>query len=152
MSDEQITELKLIVEPLVTRDGLEMVALKIHRSRGNIFVDILADHPEGGITIDECARLNRRINDVLEAGNFFGQEFSMSVGSPGIDWPLKTRKDFLRVRNRSVRVHIEAPEGERAEWTGTVQSADDDNVVLMTKSGAQSIALKNIKKGIQIIE
>jgi ribosome maturation factor RimP len=151
MTEESITELKEMVEPVLSENGIDLVALKVHRSRRNIVVDVLADRPQGGITIEDCARLNRKIIDVLEAKQFFGQDFSLSVASPGLDWPMKSRKDFLRALNRPVRVHLEAAPGQPAECNGTVQSVDDEQVVLLTKKGAQSIALKDIRKAVQII-
>lgn len=151
MTEESITELKEVIEPMLMESGIDLVALKVHRSRGNILVDILADRPQGGITIEDCAMLNRKINGTLETRQFFGKGFSLSVASPGIDWPLKNRKDFLRVLNRPVRIHIDAAPGQPAECNGTVQSADDEHVVLLTKKGAQTVALKDIRKAVQII-
>jgi len=51
---------------------------------------IMADHPHGGITMDECSRLNLEIGDILEEGNVIQSHYILEVCSPGLDRPLRT--------------------------------------------------------------
>ena len=50
-----------IVTPIVAQAGLELVELIIDQRRTTYLIEILADRPQGGITLEECARLNKKI-------------------------------------------------------------------------------------------
>ena len=65
-------------------------------------------HKPGGVTIDDCARISRRISRELEYDEELQEAYTIEVSSPGLDRKLHTRRDFERVqgveKNRNVQV------------------------------------------------
>ncbi|AHM61308.1 hypothetical protein D770_15270 [Flammeovirgaceae bacterium 311] len=71
-------------------------------------VMVLIDGDEG-VTIDECARLSRKISAALEEKDFFEGAWSLEVSSPGVDFPLKYQRQYPKHVGR--RVKVTKPDG-----------------------------------------
>src|SRR3989338_2787065 len=103
--------------------GVELVDLKVNRYRGDVAIQIFADRPAGGITIGECSALNRRINETLERENL-ALDYTLEVSSPGLDRPLRTKKDFARVIGKEIRFYLSEAVLERIEYTGVLKRVE----------------------------
>lgn len=150
------TEITATLEPLINSllgvSGLDLVNLKVNRQGRDILIEVLADRPRGGITISECSRVNRQLVEKIENDKLLSEEYSVSVSSPGIDWPLQNRKDFLRVLNRPLRIMLTEPIEETWEYTGKLERVDDDQIAMDVRRSLVIIPLNKIKKAVQIID
>lgn len=140
--------------------GVEIVEFSLRQQGAEWLVNILADKPSGGITSGECIQLNRRIVVLLEENKLLGEDFSLEISSPGLDRPLKTRKDFLRVLNRQLRVLLAEPVDGKHEYAGQMILVKDEAIVLkrVINPGKKivefveiEIPLGKIQKAVQII-
>ena len=102
-SDAVIAELKGIIGGFLKEMNLEFVNL-IYRYEGkDLILRVITDRPEGGITMDECALLNREIGYIIEQKDIIQSRYILEISSPGLDRPLKTKNDFSRSLNRNVK-------------------------------------------------
>ena len=147
-----VTELTVIIEDYLKDQGLDFVDL-IYRYEGrDLFLRILVDRPEGGVTLDECNRINREIGDILEEKDIIQAKFILEVSSPGIDRPLKTKSDFSRCINRKVRFFLGEPVNGKIEWEGLISKTEDDRVYVDVEGDIIEIPLVKINKAKQVIE
>jgi ribosome maturation factor RimP len=147
-----VTELTVIIEDYLKDQGLDFVDL-IYRYEGrDLFLRILVDRPEGGVTLDECSRINREIGDILEEKDIIQAKFILEVSSPGIDRPLKTKSDFSRCINRKVRFFLGEPVNGKIEWEGLISKTEDDRVYVDVEGDIIEIPLVKINKAKQVIE
>ena len=59
--NETLTEtIARLIEPFLKELDLILVDLKAHHSAGKTTIEILVDHPQGGVTLEECSQLNRK--------------------------------------------------------------------------------------------
>ena len=86
---------------------------------------LLVDKIYGGITLDECARLNEKICDVIQTEGIIKQRYILEVSSPGIDRFLLTREDFSRCLNRKVRIFFNQCRDGKYEISGTIISVTE---------------------------
>lgn len=82
-------------------------------------VQVLMDS-DTGITIEECAHYSRLLGKFLEEKDLFEQAYTLEVASPGLDFPLKTERQFRK--NIGRRLIVETREGKNLEgklkeWT-----------------------------------
>lgn len=140
-----------LAQPLFDASGVELIELNIRRQGGEVMVQILADRPYGGISLEECSYLNRKVVDTIDAKGIIAQEYSLEVSSPGLDRPLKTRKDFLRVLHQEIRFVLTGRVGEKGEYTGILKEVLEDSVRIETeKYGEMTIPIGNILKAVQV--
>ena len=84
---ERETRLYELIEPTVTALGFELVGVLLRggRSRGLIRVYIDRD---GGVTVDDCARVSHRVNGLLDVADpDAGRVRPRSLVSPG--WTVR---------------------------------------------------------------
>ena len=84
-----------IVAPTVASLGFELVRIRLMGGKRPV-LQIMAERPEGGIEVEDCARISRAVSAVLDVEDPIGGEYVLEVSSPGIDRPLTRLKDFER--------------------------------------------------------
>ena len=87
--------LAAIVTPTIEGLGFELVRLRLMSGR-RMMLQIMAERPEGGIEVEDCARISRAVSAVLDVEDPISGEYVLEVSSPGIDRPLTRLKDFER--------------------------------------------------------
>ena len=150
---ETLTEKVLkIAQPFLDSMSLELVELNLGRYKTQLTIQILADKLNGGITIEECTKLNRQIGEVLETEDVIAGHYVLEVSSPGLDRPLKTAKDFQRNLNRPVRCFLLEPVEGRIEHEGIIKRIEGDSVIIDGKSKEIMIPIIKLNKAKLIIE
>ena len=153
MSKEQlVAELEKVIGEFLAAHGLELVEL-VYRFEGQgVVLRVMADYPQGGISLGECTRLNRAIGDMLEEKNAIDTRYILEVCSPGLDRPLRTARDFKRRLSKTAKCFLKEPINGKIEWDGVIADVTDTLVVLQTKHGSLELPLEKINKAKQIIE
>ena len=131
--------------------AVEIVEINIRRQGRAIMVEVLADKKKGGITIDECTVINKQLSQKIEEENFIEDDYWIEVSSPGLDRPLKTEKDFMRVIGKKVRFHLSDFLENKKEYEGVIREVAGRNVFIKTKVKPLTIPLDKIVKATQII-
>jgi ribosome maturation factor RimP len=101
-------ELERIAEEVLDRLGFELVELERagHRSRPllRLRIDRPGSEPGRGVTVDDCAKVSRELEAVLDARADVGISYILEVSSPGVERPLRKRRDFERSLGREIAV------------------------------------------------
>ncbi|MFA7441296.1 MAG: ribosome maturation factor RimP [Sphingomonadaceae bacterium] len=142
MSD--VAHLQRLIEPVVESAGFALVRVAIIGGR-NMTLQVMAEDPETGqMTIDQCARLSRRISAMLDEADPIDAEYSLEVSSPGIDRPLTRLADFDRWAGHLARVELAEPlvmsGADRKRFQGPLIGTDGENIRLDAE-GVGPIAL-----------
>lgn len=119
------------IEELADQDDLLLVDLVTARAGRRRLLRILVDRP-GRVTVDECAVLSRRVQDLLDSREPDSGPYLLEVSSPGIGRELTTAVDWKRSVGRTLRVELrsgEEFEGELADYDGTCLSFPDGRIV-----------------------
>ncbi len=141
-----------IIEAYLKHEGVELVDL-IYRYEGrDLYLRILADKPEGGISMEECAYLNAQISRILDGKDILSQPCILEVSSPGLDRPLVNKNDFLRCRQKRARFFLKEKINEKIELEGVIKQAIDESVEVELENGIVIIPLAQIAKAKQNID
>lgn len=141
----------LLVEPYCISCGFDLVGIDVRCTKNNNFIQVLADRPQGGITIDECVELSKGITGILENENIFGDNYDLEVSSPGIDRPLMSVKDFSRSRGKRIVFYLKEPVNGILEHQGVVQKVENENVYIKNNRGDVIIPISCIQIARQVI-
>ena len=76
-----------IAAPVLRDLGLRLVRVKISAAAGAT-VQIMAERPDGSMTIDDCERASEALSPVFDAEDVMTQAYRLELSSPGIDRPL----------------------------------------------------------------
>ncbi|HEY3249179.1 MAG TPA: ribosome maturation factor RimP [bacterium] len=103
-----------LARPITERMGLEVVDVQVSGGGKTTILRVLVDRPDGGITVEECARVNESLSRQLDLYDLFPHAYTLEVSSPGLDRPLHSEADFRRFAGRRAEVVMAAPmEGQR---------------------------------------
>lgn len=146
-----INELSGIIGDYLKGKGLDLVDL-IYRYEGrDLFLRILLDKPQGGVSLDDCAQLNNEISKILDEKDILQERYILEVSSPGLDRPLKQKSDFLRCINRKIKIFLNESINGKMEIEGVITKVEDDTVYIEVKREVIAIPLSKINKAKQII-
>jgi len=140
-------EIRVKVEEIVKSCGCELIDFKIFSSRRRNTLRCIADYPKGGITVGDCTKINKSIFTYLDESGALGEDFAVEVNSPGLDRPLKTAKDFLRVKSKAVLLWLNEPLEDKTYFEGEVADVDDECLSLLVKDKILKISFSKIKSG-----
>ncbi len=114
-----------IVEPVLDGIGYRLVRIKISGLDG-CTVQIMAERPDGTMTIEDCEIVSRTLSPVLDVADPIERAYRLEVSSPGIDRPLVRRSDFERHAGNRVRVETAVAIEGRRRFRGLLLGADGD--------------------------
>jgi ribosome maturation factor RimP len=123
-----------IAEPVIIGLGLRLVRVKVSASSG-CTVQIMAEHPDGTMTIDDCEALSRALSPVLDVANPIDRTHRLEISSPGMDRPLVRRADFERYCGHRIKVDMGVAVAGRRRFRGVLLGIQD-NVVRISRDGA----------------
>ena len=103
-----MAHLEPILEPAVEAAGFRLVRLRLMGGQTKT-LQIMAERPDGTMTVEGCAVLARALQDFLDKENPIEGDFALEVSSPGIDRPLTRLTDFARWAGHEVKLELHAP-------------------------------------------
>jgi len=104
------------------------------------------DKPEGGVTVNDCERVSRAIEDLLDAENFIDSPYNLEVSSPGLNRPLKSVKDFESHNGETVRIKTSEPIEGRSNYKGKLSAVRDGCVYLEIDGMVYKVPMDKISK------
>lgn len=139
------SDIEELLNPSLEAMGFELVRLRLLGSGGGRTLEIMAERPDGTMTIDDCAEVSKTVAAILDIEDPIPGEYVLEVTSPGIDRPLTREKDFERFRGFEARIDtIEAIDGKR-RIHGCIDGLSDGQVVITGEDGTHRIAQADIR-------
>ena len=131
MSKKEVYEQKTeeILLPIVEEYGFELVDVEYVKEGGTWYLRTYIDK-EGGISIDDCEKVSRRLSDILDEKDYIDDTYIMEVSSPGLGRPLKKEKDFKRSLGKEVDIRTYRMIDKQKECTGILKDYDKDTVTI----------------------
>jgi len=124
MVSRAVKDVSLLIEPILDEMEIELVDVEYLSEGGRWILRIYVDR-EGGITLNDCVRVTREIEDLIEVKDFFRQPYVLEVSSPGLNRPLKKEKDFVRAVGMDVKIRMADPIDGRRNFQGRLESLED---------------------------
>ena len=104
---------------LIENDEFELVRVKIFDG-SSLTLQVMLDHKDREITIDDCARISKNLSKELENDTILNKEYQLEVSSPGINRPLTRRKDFEKWKGYKAEIFKNFRDCELHKIEGTI--------------------------------
>ena len=132
LSKREIYEQKTeeILLPIVEEYGFELVDVEYVKEGSTWYLRAYIDKP-GGINIDDCEKVSRRLSDILDEKDYMDDAYIMEVSSPGLGRPLKKEKDFRRSLGEEVEIRTYSMMDKQKEFFGILKEYDDSTVTIL---------------------
>ena len=134
--DKRLAE---IAQPVIEGLGYELVRIRLMSGKSTT-LQIMADKADGGIEVDDCAKISTELSAIFDVEDPVAGEYALEVSSPGIDRPLTRLKDFAAWAGWEAKIETsELIDGQR-RFKGTLQGVQDDEILIDIQQG--TIGLK----------
>ena len=133
------SSLKERIIPFVEDQGYKVFEMRLFYSGGRLSLRILVDFPQGGIRLEECAAVNRKVSAYLEEHALIDENFILEVSSPGLARDLVTLDDFLRIKNNQIMVWLKSDIQGRSYYETTIVDVDKEKRHLACACGGETI-------------
>ncbi|UWQ14401.1 ribosome maturation factor RimP [Aliiroseovarius sp. M344] len=129
-----------IVDPVIEGMGFELVRLRL--MGGNTpTLQIMAERPEGGIEVDECAEISTAVSAILDVEDPIEDNYTLEVGSPGIDRPLTRLKDFAEWSGYVAKIETSELIDGRKRFKGTLAGVDGNEVLIEIENKGETVTI-----------
>ncbi|NQY59701.1 ribosome maturation factor RimP [Cognatishimia sp.] len=123
-----------IVGPVIEDMGFELVRLRFMGGKTHT-LQIMAEKPEGGIEVDDCAQISNAISAVLDVEDPIEDGYALEVGSPGIDRPLTRLKDFDTFEGYEAKVETSELIDGQKRFKGVLAGVEGEEVLINIEQG-----------------
>ncbi len=113
-----------IASPVLVGLEFRLVRVRISGLDG-CTVQIMAERPDGTMSIEECEAVSRALSPVLDVADPIGRAYRLEISSPGLDRPLVRRSDFQRHIGDVVKIELAVLLNGRRRFRGSIVSVDD---------------------------
>jgi ribosome maturation factor RimP len=114
-----------LAAPVLERLGLRLVRVRVSGSAG-CTVQIMAERPDGSMSIEDCETASRALSPVLDAADPVESAYRLELSSPGIDRPLVRRSDFERYAGHVMKAELAIAREGRKRFRGILLGVTGD--------------------------
>jgi len=115
--------------PVVEEAGLELWDVEYVTEAGQRYLRIYLDGPNG-IDLDDCERVSRILDPILDEKDPVPDSYIFEVGSAGCERQLKRPSDFERFIGSLVEVKLYSAVDGAKQWVGTLVGYEDGDVII----------------------
>jgi ribosome maturation factor RimP len=125
------SDIRQLAEALLKSESLYIVDVvaSVKRKPGKIMVALDGD---AGVSIDDCAALSRSLSEALDAGSLVDDNYLLEVSTPGLDQPLKMKRQYKKNIGRVLKVKLT---DETTPQEGKLTSVTETDITLEQKAG-----------------
>jgi ribosome maturation factor RimP len=105
----------------------------------SVFID-----GDKGVTIDDCSNLSRALSEDLDNVDLIKDNFTLEVGTPGLDQPLKLKRQYVKNIGRSLRLM----RTDKSSLQGRMAEVTEDGIILESETkekGKKKIEINRIE-------
>ncbi len=137
-----------LVQPIAESFGLEVLEVLYEKKYDGMNLTVVIDK-DCGVTIDDCEKLHRAIDEPLDKLDPIESEYILNVSSPGLDRPLKLERDYKRNLNKKILVKLYTPLDNKKSYEGILFDYDSQTFSIKLQNGE---AIKFNKKDTAKVE
>ncbi|MDX3756121.1 ribosome maturation factor RimP [Streptomyces mirabilis] len=124
MSTTQSERLRVLLEPLVSSQGLDLEEVEVDSVGRKRVLRVVVDSDEGA-DLDAIADVSRALSAKLDETDAMGEgEYTLEVGTPGAERELKEHRHYVRAMDRLVKFQL----GDGGELIARILDVDEEGV------------------------
>lgn len=145
MSKSVSETISRIIEPSIDNMGMELVEVEFKKEQGQWILRVYIDR-EGGVRLQDCERVSREIEPLLDVEDPVTHSFTLEVSSPGLQRPLKKISDFQRFQGRLAKIKLYTPIESEKKFCAHILRVEGDQIILDREGKTLQVPFVNIAR------
>ena len=133
------------IEPTVNELGYEIWDVTYSKIGADYHLEITIDS-EKGIFIDDCEKVHRAIDPILDECDPIEGFYYLEVSSPGIERELRTAEHISRSIGQKVEARLYAAKDGKRSVVGILSSFEDGKITITDDLGDTVLTQSEISK------
>lgn len=126
----KVTEkVEALARPVVEDEGCELWSVEYVREAGSWYLRVFIDK-DGGVGIDDCERISRRLDPILDEADPIPDSYVFEVGSAGAERELKRPSDFEKFMGGEVEVKLYQPYEGKKSLIGKLEAYENGDITV----------------------
>ncbi len=134
-----------LARPVVEEEGCRLWDVEYVREAGSWFLRVFIDK-DGGLGIDDCERISRRLDPILDEEDPIPDSYVFEVGSAGAERELRRPSDFVQFMGHEVEVRLYRPLDGKKSYVGELCGYEDGKLSLSVGGETLSFEKPQIAK------
>lgn len=134
-----------LILPVAQQLGYRLWDVEYVKEGSKMILRITIDRAEG-IGIEDCEKMHRTIDPILDEADPIEGAYYLEVSSPGIERELRTEEHILASIGSSVEARLYAPINGSRSIAGTLVAYENDEISIETGSGVLTIERTAVSK------
>ena len=122
-----------LATPVAENLGLEVVGAVFQTNQSPPVLRLDIRNPQRDTGLDDCERMSRAIEAMLDQADIIPDAYVLEVSSPGISRQLMTDREFISFKGFPVIVSTSQPYEGQQEWIAQLVRRDETAVYLNQK-------------------
>lgn len=133
------------IEPTVTGLGYRIWDITYGKIGADYHLEITIDSDDG-IDIDDCEKVHRAIDPILDEVDPIEGFYYLEVSSPGVERELRTEEHIRLSLGVKVEAKLFAPKEGKKSIVGILAAAEDGKLTLECADGAVTVEKSEVSK------
>lgn len=126
----KVTEkVEALARPVVEDEGCELWSVEYVREAGSWYLRVFIDK-DGGVGIDDCERISRRLDPILDEADPIPDSYVFEVASAGAERELKRPSDFEKFMGSEVEVKLYQPYEGKKSLVGKLEAYENGDITV----------------------
>jgi ribosome maturation factor RimP len=151
-----------VVEPIAHAHGAEIADLELKPDRGGWVLRVFVEKSgasannlstkEAAVDLELCANISRDLSPALDVVDLIPHAYSLEVGSPGVERPLRAERDFVRFAGQKAKLKLREPVDGQRVLVGSIDGVDGGRVRIKEGSRVHEAPLGSIESARLVFE
>lgn len=133
MTHPLIPEVINLATPVAAQFNLEVVGAVFQTNQNPPILRIDIRNCEHDTGLEDCEKMSRAFEAVLDEANVLPEAYVLEVSSPGLSPLLTCDRDFVSFRGFPVLIQTQQPYRGHDQWLGNLTGRDEDHVQITQK-------------------
>ena len=133
------------IEPTITGLGYDIWDITYSKIGADYHLEITIDK-EGGINIEDCEKVHRAIDPILDECDPIESFYYLDVSSPGIERELRTAEHISRSIGERVLAKLFTQKDGKRAVNGVLSSFEDGKITITEPTGEVILTQSEIAK------
>lgn len=134
-----------IVGPALSPLGVSLWGVELASAGSRMVVRVYIDAENGGVGVDECARVSRALGAVFDAENAIPGAYVLEVSSPGLERHFFSAAQMAAYVGRVVDVRLFEPQEGRRHLRGVLTEVQGEEFAVDEDGVATRVAFPKVK-------
>ncbi len=135
-----------LVTPHITEMGYRVWDVEYVKEGAEWYLRITLDSDDG-IDIDDCEKVSRAINPIIDEADPIEDFYYLEVSSPGLERVLRREEHFAASIGSEIEIRLFAPdEDKKKSYTGKLAAFENDVITIDLGEGVKNIPMSKVSK------